>query len=681
MLEVSKESKSLRMKINELVTTLDDKNLTEAGGFSVQSDTIAKLVQNFPNWQLGLPHPESNEPTMTQQELIKYGIVDPKNPKKVDPQADPRYFGPDGQERKAANKRAKDKFGDRPVTFSKSPTDYLTQAEWDYKYGRTHNPDGSPKKIDTKNTSNNPQALKNKQFKSRKLNSNDVKDLDKTLILFKTPGKFDSFSGIGSMQDVPGKTLQSNYDKFGPTKNRQLLKNYFDAQAHTVYGFVDSFRDKDVKLIDDENIEGIKFTGADSVPKNTSTKDLTPGQDTLPGSTGLSSDYKSKTIEYYKKLHKFYKPYYELLMSDNPGFMDESKWLNKSYKPNDDINTNIYIPRIPASVSMVKQIKKRLAGLGYPNKPYMPEFGSKASDVDPDLKFLTIEPPETVVVPAEWETPMKTQDNIPGFAAKPNGKDFANKLMRDAEPKAKPKAKRKTKKAEKNHNESVLRKVFRQTEVINEVEVIRTDLPDLPDLNPKTVQIVNPEFANDGKVVPRPADPSSGEKGEPSKVAKGDGINWNQFTDETKKVWKDMYGGNFPTPVKVGLSEKEPGNEPNSDKSVNKRFFAVISRDGVLYVQDEQDELWYPSRNDLLYARAVERLYGLKIIDHGDKNIFKGTQNVQTLLKRLWKNKGNLVPDLIKKNLPDLIKKQLKIGKGKAKPNDPGSTKSDYFDK
>ena len=90
-------------------------------------------------------------------------------------------------------------------------------------------------------------------------------------------------------------------------------------------------------------------------------------------------------------------------------------------------------------------------------------------------------------------------------------------------------------------------------------------------------------------------------------------------------------------------------------------------------MQDEQDELWYPSQNDLLYARAVERLYGLKIIDHGDKNIFKGTQNVQTLLKRLWKNKGNLVPDL--------IKKQLKIGKGKAKPNDPGSTKSDYFDK
>ena len=643
MLEVSKESKSLKMKINELVTTLDDKNLTEVGGFAVQSDTIAKLVQNFPNWQLGLPHPESNEPTMTQQELIKYGIVDPKNPKKVDPQADPRYFGPEGQERKAANKRAKDKFGDRPVTFSKSPTDYLTQAEWDYKYGRTHNPDGSPKKTDTKNTSNNPQALKNKQFKSRKLNSNDIKDLDKTLILFKTPGKFDSFSGIGSMQDVSSKMLQSNYDKFGATKNRQILKNYFDDQAHTVYGFVDSFRDKDVKLIDDENIEGIKFTGADSLPKNTSTKGLTPGQDTLPGSTGLSSDYKSKTTEYYKKLHKFYKPYYKLLMSDNPSFMDESKWLT-NYNPNDDINDTINVPRIPASVSMVKQIKIRLAGLGYPNKPYMPEFGSKASDVDPDLMFLTIEPPEKVVVPAEWETPMKTQDNIPDF-------------LQVTDPK----------------NESVLRKVFRQTEVINEVEVIRTDLPDLPDLNPKTVQIVNPEFANDGKVVPRPADPSSGEKGEPSKVAKGDGINWNQFTDETKKVWKDMYGGTYPTSTKVGLSEKEPGNEPNSDKSVNKRFFAVISRDGVLYVQDEQDELWYPSQNDLLYARAVERLYGLKIIDHGDKNIFKGTQNVQTLLKRLWKNKGNLVPDL--------IKKQLKIGKGKAKPNDPGSTKSDYFDK
>jgi hypothetical protein len=650
------------MKINELVTTLDDKNLTEVGGFGVQSDTIAKLVQNFPNWQLGLPHPESNEPTMTQQELIKYGIVDPKNPKKVDPQADPRYFGPDGQERKAANKRAKDKFGDRPVTFSKSPTDYLTQAEWDYKYGRTHNPDGSPKKIDTKNTSNNPQALKNKQFKSRKLNSNDVKDLDKTLILFKTPGKFDSFSGIGSMQDVSSKMLQSNYDNFGATKNRQLLKKYFDDQAHTVYGFVDSFRDKDVKLIDDENIEGIKFTGADSLPKNTSTKGLTPGQDTLPGSTGLSSDYKSKTIEYYKKLHKFYKPYYELLMSDNPGFMDESKWftdynpnLGSNYNPNDDINDTINVPRIPASVSMVKQIKIRLAGLGYPNKPYMPEFGSKASDVNPDLMFLTIEPKTSGSdndYPAEWETPMKTQGNIPDFLQK---------------------AKLKRKKAEKNYNESVLRKVFRQTEVINEVEVIRTDLPDLPDLNPKTVQIVNPEFANDDTVVPRPADPSSGEKGEPSKVAKGDGINWNQFTDETKKVWEKMYGGKYPTPTKVGLSEKEPGNEPNSDKSVNKRFFAVISRDGVLYVQDEQDELWYPSQNDLLYARAVERLYGLKIIDHGDKNIFKGTQNVQTLLKRLWKNKGNLVPDLIKKH--------LKIGKGKAKPNDPGSTKSDYFDK
>ena len=72
MLEVSKGSKSLKMKINELITTLEEKHIKEAGGFDVESDTIAKLQKNFPSWKLGMPHPESNEPTMTKQELIKF---------------------------------------------------------------------------------------------------------------------------------------------------------------------------------------------------------------------------------------------------------------------------------------------------------------------------------------------------------------------------------------------------------------------------------------------------------------------------------------------------------------------------------------------------------------------------------------------------------------------------------
>lgn len=626
MLEVSKGSKSLKMKINELITTLEEKHIKEAGGFDVESDTIAKLQKNFPSWKLGMPHPESNEPTMTKQELVKFGVVDPKNPKNIDPQADPRYFGADGQQRKAANKRAKDKFGDRPVTFSKSSADYLTQAEWDYKYSRTHNPDGSPKKVNPKNSENNPQALKNKQIKNKKLNSTDVKDLDKTIILFKTPGKFDAFSGIGSVKDVGVTTLQQNYATFGAEKNKGILERYFIDQAHTVYGFVDSFRDKDVKIIDDENIEGIVYTGADKVKKGQADK-LVPGQDKLPGTQGLSADYKNSIINYYTKLHKFYKPYYDQLASNDPSFMDQTKWELQNYKPEEDTRVK-GIKRIPQSLNMVIAIKRRLAGLGYfSNDLYMPDFGSTSSDIDSELKFVTIEPAKRVQVPDDADI------------------GPAPKFMSNTDKKA--------------SNESVLRKALKEN------QPIRTDLEDIPELNPQTVQIVNPELANDDTVVPRPADPESGERGAPSQVARGKGIGWDNFTDTTKKNWEKMYGGKYPTPTKAGLSEKEPGHQPNSDKSVKQRFFAIVSQDGVLYVQDEKDTLWYPSQNDLLYARAIERLYGLELIDH-EQGIFKGAMNVGTVLKRMWKGGGNFIDKWMNKQ---------------GKPYDPGNTKPDYFDK
>jgi len=649
------------MKINELITTLEEKHIKEAGGFDVESDTIAKLQKNFPSWKLGMPHPESNEPTMTKQELIKFGIVDPKNLKNIDPQADPRYFGADGQERKAANKRAKDTFGDRPVAFSKSPTDYLTQSEWDYKYGRTHNPDGSPKSINPKNSENNPQALKNKQIKNKKLNSTDVKDLDKTIILFKTPGKFDAFSGIGSVKDVGVSTLQQNYKKLGAEKNKGILERYFIDQAHTVYGFVDSFRDKDVKIIDDENIEGIVYTGADKVKKGQANK-LVPGQDKLPDTEGLSADYKNSIINYYKKLHKFYKPYFDQLTSNDPSFMDQRKWELQNYKPEADTKVE-GIARIPQSLNMVIGIKNRLAGLGYYTKDlYMPDFGSTSSDLDSELKFVTIEPAKQVQVPddADIERP------------KPKPKSKKSNPQQQELPLNDPEVKPKKKKADvvpiqtgypefgqKASNESIFRKALKEN------QPIRTDLEDIPELNPQTVQIVNPELANDDTVVPRPADPESGERGAPSKVARGDGLGWDNFTDETKKNWEKMYGGKYPTPTKAGLSEKEPGQSPNSDKSVKKRFFAIVSQDGVLYVQDEKDKRWYPSQNDLLYARAIERLYGLEIIDH-EQGIFKGAMNVGTVLKRMWKGGGNMINQLMNKQ---------------GKPYDPGKTKPDYFDK
>ena len=672
MLEVSKGSKSLKMKINELITTLEEKHIKEAGGFDVESDTIAKLQKNFPSWKLGMPHPESNEPTMTKQELIKFGIVDPKNLKNIDPQADPRYFGADGQERKAANKRAKDTFGDRPVAFSKSPTDYLTQSEWDYKYGRTHNPDGSPKRINPKNSENNPQALKNKQIKNKKLNSTDVKDLDKTIILFKTPGKFDAFSGIGSVKDVGVSTLQQNYKKLGAEKNKGVLASYFKDQAHTVYGFVDSFRDKDVKIIDDENIEGVIYTGADKVKKGQANK-LVPGQDKLPDTERLSADYKNSIINYYKKLHKFYKPYYDQFSSDDPSFMDQRKWALRNYKPEEDYKVED-IKRIPQSLNMVIAIKKRLAGLGYfTNDLYMPDFGSTSSDLDSELKFVTIEPAKQVQVPDDADV-IGTNPIIKYQKQDKQLSKAYNKMQQELpfdDPEEEPKKKKadvvpiKTgvpddfKFNKKASNESVLRKALKEN------QPIRTDLEDIPELNPQTVQIVNPELANDDTVVPRPADPESGERGAPSKVARGDGLGWGNFTDETKKNWEKMYGGKYPTPTKVGLSEKEPGQSPNSDKSVKQRFFAVVSQDGVLYVQDKKDELWYPSQNDLLYARAIERLYGLEIIDH-EQGIFKGAMNVGTVLKRMWKGGGDFIDKWRNKE---------------GKPYDPGKTKPDYFDK
>jgi hypothetical protein len=303
----------------------------------------------------------------------------------------------------------------------------------------------------------------------------------------------------------------------------------------------------------------------------------------------------------------------------------------------------------------------------------MPDFGSTSSDLDSELKFVTIEPAKQVQVPDDADV-IGTNPIIKYQKQDKQLSKAYNKMQQELpfdDPEEEPKKKKADvvpiqtgypddfKFRDKVSNESIFRKALKEN------QPIRTDLEDIPELNPQTVQIVNPELANDDTVVPRPADPESGERGAPSKVARGDGLGWGNFTDETKKNWEKMYGGKYPTPTKVGLSEKEPGQSPNSDKSVKQRFFAVVSQDGVLYVQDKKDELWYPSQNDLLYARAIERLYGLEIIDH-EQGIFKGAMNVGTVLKRMWKGGGDFIDKWRNKE---------------GKPYDPGKTKPDYFDK
>lgn len=685
MLEVSKGSKSLRMKINELVTSLDDINLLEVGGYNVVNDTVAKLKKAYPNWQLGMPHPESNEPTMTKNDMIRFGITKGRD---IDPEADPRYFGADGQERKAANKRAKDKYQDRPdIGFTKSPQNYLSPAEWDYKYSRTHNPDGSPKTIRTKDTTNNPSALKNKLFKTKggagrkTLNSGDVKDLDKQIILFQTRGEFDTFSGIGSKEDTPIAELQKAYAE-DPDNIQSFMAGKGRNQKHTVYGFVDSYRDKDIKVIDDTGFNPIKFTGSANDTKGIigqekpDPKKLTPGVDDLPGSTGLASDYKNKITDYYKKLHNFYAPYNKIVSQDfedsqrklinkkinsaqafkkyidsqgikgsdeftgrmmnrdddvaknsNPNytpdnpygvgidrklfdFMNLEHWEDLQFGSNVKMNREILkdifgLPRVPETKNQVLSILRTLKSLGYDKGKQgknMPKFSSRPSDLNKDVKFIT--------------------------------REFSDSGV----------------------SESVIRQALREVE-----EPIRVDLEDLTLLNPDIVQIVNPEFAKQEPVIPRPEE-TPGKKGAPAQLKKGRGVTFDQFTNETKENFKKMYGDiNNP---KVGVSENEPGHKPNSNKSAKNRFYAVVSQDGVLYVQDGEDKKFYPSDNDLLYARAIERLYNMQVIDPA-QSIWKGAQTTGELLKRLWKG-GK-----------EAITKRF----GKDKPYDPGKTSRDYFDK
>lgn len=660
MLEVSKGSKSLRMKINELVTSLGENNLLEVGGYNVINDTVAKLQKAYPEWRLGMPHPESNEPTMTQSEMEKYGILDPKNTKAIDPNADPRYFGPDGQERKAANRRAKDTLGDLPVTFSKSSADYLTPDEWDYKYKRTHNTDGTPKKLTTK-SDENPSAFKNKEYK-KEIKGKDIPHLDKQIIIFNIEGEFDSFSGIGSRQDISPKQLQKDY-KEDPENINATIASYKDQQFHQVFGYVDAYRDGYVKVLDDSDFSPTIYTGTDNdkIKSDTPTKNLVPGIDNAPGTSNLADNYKKSITGFYKKIEKFYAPY-KVMSNDkisdviksndlfqrkvsgegikgseeftkallnrdtkfakqnNPNytpsnpfskglseklftdFLNEENWANPEFISNLKMNKELIkkitgIKRFPETLNQVRNINKRLSLL-------QPNWSTYADQEIKDLKFLSMD-------------------------LKPKGV-----------------------------SESVIKSALQK---LNEAP-IKIRIKDLPDLNPKSVKIVNPEFANlDKKVVPRP-EQKPGRKGEPATLAKGSGVEWNQFTKQTQDNWKTMYGDDYNNPTKVGLSEDEPGHQPNSNKGARKRFFGVISQDGVLYVQDPRDKKFYPSQNDLIYARAVERLYNREIIKND--GVWQ-SRNVGQLAKRIWKAGKGLVNNFLTKN----------------QPYDPGKTSRDYFDK
>lgn len=699
--------------------------ITEITRQGAELDTIAKIKAEYPNWEPGMPHPVTNEPTFKQNNVIKTtgkrrfrlpfqkqfstGAGDPIPFDDLDP----RY---DDQTRKSVNQAYKDKFKDidpSDFRFSKSATGYLTAQEWDYKYGLTHNPDGSPKKIDPQDDANNPKnprATRNKNI-STGLSADDIKDLDKNIVIFNFPGKFDPWSGISSQQKSENET-----GKFDKSQN---LFQELKTNSHKLYGYVDAYsKDKDVIVLDDSNFDPITFsTKLDNIEDYKKEYDkLEPGSSKLPNSSGLSNRYVSKLQRYYNKLYKYYKPYIQYIQKheqnmkmynskefqnywrkhSGAGILGKSEFrdeknltsdqrnqlqkINPWYSEQDPTGSkkiaifsnmpkqnilstefwNEYADDPDEARRLIEISKNYYNELNQP-KVRIPRNEDEAFRLNKSLTDLGMDP----------ETKKVTTKNVKSRAQEDTSgplKDTGLKLLQidiSANPK-------------KDSNESKIMQSIKLS-INEEFKTLKTELNNLRIRN-NVVQIVNPEFEPDeekqSRVPPRPAEDDASDKGGFRGLEKNKGIDSDRFAQSTKNNFKKMYGkdvdnvgswfdgNNF---LVTGLSENEPGNQPKSNKSVNneKRFLGVISKDSVLYIFDKKSKQWYPSQNDLLYARAVERLTNSKIIDDAEDS-WKRSQSLGQLLKG------------IKRDFPKWAKDTFGNPNKPGKPFDPGKTSSRF---
>ena len=660
--------------------------ITEITRQGAELDTTAKIQAKYPNWKPGMPHPVTNEPTFKQD----------------DSNADPRY---DDQARKNVNRKYADKFKDVDpslIKFSKQRTGYLTPEEWDYKYGKTHNPDGTPKKIvgfDDPNVKDNPQATRVKNIKGG-ISSKDIEELNKNIVIYKQKGMFDPWAGIGSQQ---GRSTM-RYDK-----QKNLYEPNNDINNHRLYGYVDSYGTKNVIAIDDSNISGMTYSSdKDKISPlhDLKFRDLQPGITNLPHSERLSGVYVEKLQNFFKQRYKYYKPYISYIKRHH-------KELDKFYS---DEFQNYWRDHSARGVLGAKEFRDPKGNL-----EFFKQNNPMYSDADPDgskrVQAYGSMSRFNVMSPEFWEK----FENDPATAEKfiirakqvfkelqdpnvrfPKNKEQAeilrsqlNLLGFDHTSKS---LKKLTVKASSMDDESVdsartgLKllgidisaeepKPKKESLIMSSIhsvmeafKPVSTDLEDLDDTGAK-VQIINPDFQTKPElqrdVPPRPKEDPKQPDAEPT-LGKGDGVNSSAFAPQTKTNFKTMYGKdvtdidswfNGDTFKVTGLSENEPGNQPGANKKVSpdKRFLAVLSKDSVLFVFNKEDAKWYPSKNDLLYARAVERLTGKKVIDDVEDD-WKRAQTVGQLAKAGWRD----------------ATKGIKNWMNKGKPFDPGKTGSDF---
>lgn len=694
--------------------------ITEITRQGAELDTIAKIQAKYPNWKPGMPHPVTNEPTFKQtaggggtttgrrtmrlpfQKKVKSGEGDPIHYDNLDP----RY---DDQARKSANQAYQDKFKDVDpslIKFSKQRTGYLTPEEWDYKYGKTHNPDGTPKKIvgfDDPNVKDNPQATRVKNIKGG-ISSKDIEELNKNIVIYKQKGMFDPWAGIGSQQ---GRSTM-RYDK-----QKNLYEPNNDINNHRLYGYVDSYGTKNVIAIDDSNISGMTYSSdKDKISPlhDLKFRELQPGITNLPHSERLSGVYVEKLQNFFKQRYKFYKPYITYIKRHH-------KELDKFYSDEFQDYWRAHSGRGVLGAQEFRDPKNNLEFFKQNNPMY--------SDADPDgskrVQAYGSMSRFNVMSPEFWEK----FENDPATAEKfiirakqvfkelqdpnvrfPKNKEQAeilrsqlNLLGFDHTSKS---LKKLTVKASSMDDESVdsartgLKllgidisaeepKPKKESLIMSSIhsvmeafKPVSTDLEDLDDTGAK-VQIINPDFQTKPElqrdVPPRPKEDPKQPDAEPT-LAKGKGVNSNAFAPQTKTNFKTMYGkdiepvsewfnGDTFSLTRPGLSENEPGNQPGANKKVSpdQRFLAVLSKDSVLFVFNKKDRLWYPSKNDLLYARAVERLTNTKVIDDAEDS-WKRSQTVGQLVKGIKRDAGTGLKKF--------------FGMDKNKPFDPGKTGSDF---